>query len=294
VSSSNPLFLWVTRSAPLNMLTAKHLRAAGHNPMAIPVLETRPLPHRLNAFGASALVFTSPNGVRHHLFSSALRTVPVFAVGDRTASLAREAGYRSVRSAQGNVSDLLRLIRATLQPPGRIIHLCAVAPAGDLTGELNNAGFRAERLHVYETVPRGAEHLRPALASLPWSDGVIIHSPRAAEQVASFLADLGAGWSGTAYCISDAAAAPLRRLGVDTQVAPEPSDESLRSIIGTSAGVPTERFFHPFGPTSGSRATEDLHAANEGMLPSGTILPFRRRPTSWAVDPDDPLPPSAA
>ena len=293
--SRNPMFLWITRTSPLNMLTAKHLRAAGHNPMIIPVLETRPLPHRLNAFGADALVFTSPNAVRHHRFSPVFAMIPAFAVGDRTARLAREAGYRKVSSARGNRSDLRKLICEKLQPPGRIIHLCAVAPAGDLVGELSEAGFRAERLHVYETVPSGPEYLGAALAALPWSDGVIVHSPRAAEQVAPFIAGLGGRWSGTAYCISEAAAAPLRRLaGVRVEVAPEPNDASLRSIIGTASASPADPFLPRLDRFSGTRPAGDLRPANEAILPSDSIVPFPRRPVARNWDPDDPLPPSAA
>ena len=269
-----PLFLWVTRTSPFNLLTAKHLRAAGHNPLAIPVLETRPLAHRINAFGASAFIFTSPNGVRHHDYSPAFQAMTVFAVGDRTANLARETGYQRVYSAKGNALDLLDLIRRKLDPPARVLHLSAAEPAGDLIGGLQRAGYRAEAVHVYEAFASEAQSLRPALASLPWSDGVVIHSPRAGALVASFLSDLP-GWKGVAYCISDAAAAPIRQLeGIAVKVAPEPNDASLRSIIGAQ---PERR----------------LQAANESGPASDTVIPFRR-PQIWQVpEPDDP-PPSAA
>lgn len=263
------LFLWVTRTAPFAMLTAKHLHAAGHNPLVAPVLETKPLEHELEAESVDALVFTSPNGVRHHVFSSALRSVPVFAVGDRTAEAARQAGYENVFSARGDVRDLRDLICNQLAPRARLVHLSAAKPAGNLVAELRDAGFDARRVPIYDAVECGRDTLRPALAALPWIDGALIHSPRAGEIVARFLEEMGGRWSGTAYCISAAAAAPFERLGsITTRIAPRPNDAALRGIIG-------------------------LPPAPEAPLVSNVVaFPQMRAAEPW--EPDDPLPPTAA
>ena len=281
------LFLWVTRSAPFNLLTAKHLRAAGHNPLAKPVIETRPLAAAPIRGDATALVFTSPNGVRHHRFDPQCRKLPVFAVGERTASLALEKGYVRVYSAAGDRRDLARLIRARLEPSTNcIVHLSAEMPAGDLTGELGRCGFRAERVAVYETVVVGAENLRPALAALPWIDGILVHSPRAAECVARFLAEMGRPWKGSAYCISEAAAEPLRMIGVKVEVAPRPNDAALRSLIGgrdASEDCPADD------------RSENMRSDQTVEEPSGaTVLAFPRRPVRPLWDPNEPTPPSAA
>ena len=263
------LFLWVTRTAPFAMRTAKRLHAAGHNPLVAPVLETRPLEHELEAERVDALVFTSPNGVRHHVFSPALRSVPVYAVGDRTAEAAREAGYEEVFSASGDVRDLRALICNRLAPPARLVHLSAAKPAGNLVAELRGAGFDARQVPIYEAVECGRDTLRPALAALPWIDGALIHSPRAGEIVARFLEEMGGRWNGTAYCISAAAAAPFERLGgITTRIAPRPDDAALRGIIGLPPA--------PEAPqVSNVVAFPQIHAAEP-----------------W--EPDDPAPPTAA
>ncbi len=276
-----PLFLWVTRSSPFNFETAERLRAAGHNPLKIPVLRTRPLDHDIGTPGIDALVFTSPNGIRHHRFRPSLAAIPVFTVGDRTANLVREAGYGNVTSAGGDVVDLYELIRTRLVPPARIIHLSAAAPAGDLAGELRRLGFDAERRPVYETLDTEFPQLRPALAALPWIDGVIIHSPRAGARVASFLADLGDRWNGAAYCISEAAAAPLKRLGgVRTKVARRPNDRALRDLVLAMAN-----------DDRGKGKSDEIPTPAPGQ---GIVVPFRRPSPPPVPSPDDPVPPSAA
>jgi uroporphyrinogen-III synthase len=263
------LFLWVTRTVPFAMLTAKHLHAAGHNPLMAPVLETRSLPHRLEADGIDALVFTSPNGVRHHAFDPALSSVPVFAVGERTASTARQTGYENVLSAGGNVHDLRALICKRLTAPARLAHLSAAKPAGNLVAELCEAGFDARHIPIYEAVECGRDTLRPALAALPWIDGVLIHSPRAGAIVAGFLDEMGGHWDGIAYCISPAAAAPFERLrGIATRVAPHPNDAALRGIVGLPAAT--------------------------GLPPVSNVVAFPQLRTIQAWGPDDPVPPSAA
>lgn len=278
---ARPLFLWVTRSAPFNDETADRLQAAGHNPLKLPVLHTRPLEHERVPADVDALVFTSPNGIRHHRFCESLAGVPVFTVGDRTAQLARDAGYENVTSAGGDVVDLYDLMRTRLVPPARIVHLSAAAPAGDLVGQLRLVGFDAERRCVYESVDTEFVQLRPALAALPWVDGVIIHSPRAGRRVASFLADLSGRWNGAAYCISEAAAAPLKRLGgVRTEVARRPNDHALRDLVMAT-----------------TNEDQDKDSSDKASTPSrgeGVVVPFRRPNSPPAPHPDDPTPPSAA
>jgi len=66
--------------------------------------------------GMQALLFTSANGVRAFARLSAERRFPVFAVGDRTATVAREEGLTAIRSADGDVEDLIALTQTQLSP----------------------------------------------------------------------------------------------------------------------------------------------------------------------------------
>jgi hypothetical protein len=112
--------------------------------------------------GVAALAFTSVNGVAAFARLHGDRDRPVFAVGDRTARAAREAGFADVASADGDVEALAALILGqAARLDGAVLHPCALEPAGDLVSPLVAAGLSARRLAVYETVDRDPERPRP-------------------------------------------------------------------------------------------------------------------------------------
>lgn len=233
MKTPEPLFLWVTRSAPFAHLTAQHLRAIGHSPLVAPVLRILPIQASPPAEAPDMLVFTSRHGVRHHPFDPHLAHVPVLTVGDRTAKAAENAGYGKVLSADGNVTDLRDLILSRTSGSARIVHYGAREPAGDLIGELRAAGHAAERICVYASRETEAGELGAVAAALPWLDGILVHSPRAARCVAGFLGAPGRTWSGTIYCISEAAALPFAsHPGIVTVVAAKPNEQALLERLG--------------------------------------------------------------
>lgn len=238
MTTAKSLYLWVTRSAPFAHLTAQHLRAAGHSPLVAPVLGIVPAPASSPAEVPDMLVFTSRQGVRHHPLDTRFVHVPVFTVGDRTAKAAEAAGYDNVHSADGNVTDLANLILARATGAAHIVHYGAREPAGDLVGQLCAAGHRAERICVYASREAEAGELGAVTASLPWLDGILLHSPRAARRVAALLQASDWRWSGTAYCISEAAALPFAVLpGVRTAVAAKPNEQALLELLEERAST---------------------------------------------------------
>lgn len=227
---SKPMFLWVTRTAPYHLLTAHRLRAMGHRALAVPVLYVRSLPLQNIRQRPDALAFTSANGVRHHQFEPTWRELPVFAVGDHSAKAALRAGYRNVLSADGDVTDLQRLIENALPCPASLIHFSASEPSGDLAATLRQSGYGAERIATYETVPASDVQLEAAIASMPALDGIVAYSPRGARRVAEVIATTG--WCGTVFCISHACASQLRHLpGLVLQTAERPTEESLMNLL---------------------------------------------------------------
>ena len=220
--------IWVTRTAPDIARTAGRLEALGHDVVAVPVLAIRRVEGNARRLPA-AIVFSSANGVRHHHAHDALLGLPVFAVGDRTADVAREAGYRRVFSAEGDVGDLQRLIIRSL-PPSRIVHFCAREAAGDLAGFLGGRGYEVERRVVYATEPVPLRALVDVRRSLPAVDGIMLHSPRAAARVAKLL--VGARWSGIVWCISHACARELAGVpGITPYVAARPTEEAMIEMV---------------------------------------------------------------
>ena len=111
-----------------------------------------------------------------------------YCVGDRTAQVAREAGFR-VQSAQGDAEALLALILR--EKPQNLIHLRGREARGDLAQRLSAAGvFTQERVvYAQDAQPLSDE----AVAVLSGKAPVLVplFSPRSAEI-------LGAAWQGLA------------------------------------------------------------------------------------------------
>ncbi|HJS32954.1 MAG TPA: uroporphyrinogen-III synthase [Alphaproteobacteria bacterium] len=173
----------VTRPrADAEALAAK-LASLGHDAVLAPVFDIILAPSpELPLDGAQALLFTSANGVRAFIRASERRDLPVFAVGAATAATARELGFASVDSADGDVADLARLVAARLKPDGgHVLHVAGSEVAGDLAAALAASGFDASRAVLYRAEPRAALS-EECLAALRAGkiDAALFFSPRTA------------------------------------------------------------------------------------------------------------------
>ncbi|MHB8286997.1 MAG: uroporphyrinogen-III synthase [Caulobacteraceae bacterium] len=226
------LRVWVTRAQPGADETARRVRALGHHPVTAPVLEVRVLSPVIDLDGVDVLAFTSGNGVRAFAAASPRRDLPVFAVGDATAAVARTFGFGAVHSASGDVAALTRCIAKRRDvADAAVLHPCAVEPAGDLVGNLQRAGLTARAVAVYETV--GRETLPETLGGdLP--DAVLLQSPKAARMIARLLGGLDPAQIGrlTAIGLSPACLAPLQSLALARAVsAAQPTEDALLTCL---------------------------------------------------------------
>jgi uroporphyrinogen-III synthase len=224
------LRIWVTRTE--GEATAARLRELGHAPLLAPVLEARALPGEIDLQGVHALANNNRNGVRMFAGRCGRRDLPAFVVGEGTAAAAREAGFAEIRSADGNVEALVLLIRQAR--PGVVLHPSALEPAQDLARMLALRGVQACSCAVYETaaLPLHAAMMAALEADPAEIDAVLVHSPRGARQVAQLLAAQGGARDLEAFCISAAAAAPLRELNLrETHVAEFPNEASLLKLL---------------------------------------------------------------
>lgn len=282
--SFEPLLLWVTRSAPHNRRTERRLRAIGHNVIRVPVLEIEPVAQPAPAARPDAILFTSAHGVSHHPFQEEWAPIPVFTVGDRTAETALKAGYRDVRSARGDVTDLQKLVVTSVPRPALIVHFSAEQPAGDLCAYLEMSGYEAVRHVVYRSRAVSDADLGRAIGALPSLDGILVQSPKGARRVAELVAEHR--WSGRIFCISQGCAAELHHLPhVQIAVAVRPNEDSLMQLVGLAAGRKPRSAPRRLAAVDGSAPA--LLTANDNMRWSGAT---RSPPPDG---PDDP-PPSAA
>ena len=226
--------IWITRALPGAEETAARLRAMGLPPLVDPLLAVVPLSPAIDLEGVAALAFTSVNGVEAFSRLCADRARPVFAVGDRTARAAREAGFGEVASADGDVEALAALIVGrSARIDGAVLHPCALEPAGDLISPLTAAGLTARRVAVYETVERDPSP--DTLAELGTMAAVLLHSPRAARKLARVLEARPAP-SLRALCLSPSVAEALGTAERDGRLAsvafaPHPTETALLDLL---------------------------------------------------------------
>ena len=230
--------LLVTR--PEGEASAAALRARGHEVLLAPVLRIETLAAELGDGPWSALLLTSANAARAvatHARRDALVSLPLFAVGRRTAAAAREAGFTDVTSADGDQRELASLVAAQVKR-GPLLYLAGEDRAGDLAGDLAKHGLATEIAVVYRAVALSA--LPPAARQALGAgglDGVLHYSRRSAE---SFMgcarsADLlGAALAATHYCLSAEVAAPLSAAGARVRIAVRPTESALIDLIGSA------------------------------------------------------------
>ncbi len=226
--------IWITRAQPGADATADRVRALGHEAVVAPLLTVRPLSDvTVDLYGVSALAFTSANGVRAFADATGERGLKVFAVGAATAQAARAAGFKSVLSADGDVEALAEGIAARrTELKGAVLHPGAAEPAGDLCGALAGHGIDARGLILYETVPIAPDE--EMAASLARCDAVLLHSPRAAKELARYLKAHPAP-SLRALGLSKAVVSPLARTPLAVRAFPPfPMEGALLNLIDRS------------------------------------------------------------
>ncbi len=197
---------------------AGELIARGFQVVVEPLLDITPVPGvRVSTDGIQAILATSGNGIRALAGLHPERHLPVWAVGDASARVARQLGYAQVTSAGGDVASLAALVGRHLDPRhGALLYAAGTALAGDLSGLLSACGFAVRRAVLYQTVT--ADHLSEALTHILRTgalDVAVFFSPRTAAtfarlaEAAGVVENLAAS---DAYALSSAVAEQLAPL----------------------------------------------------------------------------------
>lgn len=232
-------------AAPL----AQALSDKGVDVTVEPLLTIHPITDApIDLDGVQALIFTSANGVRAFAALSERRDIGVLAVGNGTAAAARAAGFQNVESAGGDVHDLARLVKERLDPKnGALFHAAGSVVAGDLAGQLGQAGYELRRAVLYEAKPAEAlsESVVRALADRDF-DLVLFFSPRTATTFVELVRKTGdprllAGCAeATALCLSPAVAAAAGAISwKEVRSAAKPDLESMLRLVDEAVAAHT-------------------------------------------------------
>lgn len=212
--------LFILRPEPAAGETVARAQAQGLDAVSMPLFKLEPVPWDVpDAASFDALLLTSANAVTNAGPNLAdLRGLPVHAVGQATAEAARKAGFDIASTGDSGVERLLGSIEADL----RLLHLC-----GEHRREPDNPRQQIQPVPVY----RAAELPPPQAIDSIAGQSAAIHSPRAAERLASLVGERGLDKASVRLaCISDAAAEAAGDGWEAKQAAEKPTDEALLAL----------------------------------------------------------------
>ncbi len=232
--------LLVTRPEIEAEAIANSLVDIGHVPIIVPLLHVRYRICEIDLRNLQAVVITSKAALRwldSFDKKKQLLSLPVFVVGAASAKFARSIGFMNVFQGLGTAKELVPIIKMHSHcDKGVILHISGHDIAYNILPDLNELGFKTERVVVYETL---------ALDKLPQNvcdlitrqelDGVLLLSPKTSKiwvNLVSKVPDIVDLSYMTAYCLSTAVAEPLKNFkNISKKIAKKPNIEELLALI---------------------------------------------------------------
>jgi uroporphyrinogen-III synthase len=231
----------VTRPHPDDETSAAALRARGFEVLRAPMLRFEPVAfHDDTDARYGAVIVTSANalrGIEPHLKGSRLLKLPLFAVGEHSASVARGAGFEKVIPANGDAGRLRDLVLASvkskeLKKTSPLLYLAGADLARDLAGELGERGFTVITHTTYRMSPVSSlpREVSDAFAANR-VQAVLHYSRRSARAFLDAVRAAGVEISALAIpqcCISASVASVVRDAGAtQVTVAASPDENAL-------------------------------------------------------------------
>ena len=228
----------VTRPEPDASETAARLGALDIEGIACPLLVHQTLQTSLpEPAGFAAIAVTSSNALRALRERGVLERylkLPLYAVGGRTAAMARSLGFTTVTHAAGGFAALAELLAHT-PLAGPIFYPAARELAGDLARSLAPFGRMVITTEVYAMNP--VDTLPPAAAqgiSENAIDAVLLYSRRTAEtfvRLAEPHVDRLERRHIGMLCLSEAVAEPLVDAHfIRVSLAEQPSEQAMMGL----------------------------------------------------------------
>lgn len=226
-----PALLLVTRPEPAASETAAALRAAGYQVLVSPALIATAIePHDLSLPKTTVLIVTSPQAARFLNAWTALHAYQILAVGARTTTLLRAAGFTRVTDAGGDAAAILAL--TAKQKPQSYCLLGAPSTGRNLAMALLGQGHQVQRVSVYRIAPAAQLTLQAKAAfDIGTITHVLFYSARTAQSFLALVPTINLR-AVTALCFS-AAVAKAARAGTfgKVLVATRPTAEALQRLL---------------------------------------------------------------
>jgi uroporphyrinogen-III synthase len=235
----------VTRPAPDNEATASALRARGFEVLLAPMLRFEPVAFQEDKDAQyGAVLVTSANalrGIEPHLKGSRLLKLPLFAVGEHSASAAGGMGFENVIPAHGDAASLRDSVLASvkakeLKKTSTLLYLAGADLARDLAGELGERGFTVVTHTTYRMNPvAGLPRETSEAFAANRVEAVLHYSRRSARAFLEAVRTAGVEISALAIpqcCISAAVASVVRDAGATrVMTAASPDENALFEVL---------------------------------------------------------------
>ncbi len=227
----------ITRPVEDAAVLTQLLLARGCDVVHEPMFSIRFRSQTIDIADVQAVLISSANGARALAAATATRSVPVFAVGNASGKTCQEHGFNDVTIAGGTVTHLSRLVKNCLRPEnGALLHVTGSVTAGNLSGQLRQAGFVVRKTILYETHPTTTLATSQLIADGA-IDAALFYSPQTAAIFSTLVSRTGVGRglvSSRAYCLSEAVRYKLSELPWRLiRVATLPDQESLLNVFDT-------------------------------------------------------------
>lgn len=229
----------VTRPHPDAETTAAELRSKGFAVLLAPMLRLEPAAfHDDTKAQYAAIIVTSANALRaieSDLKGSRLLKLPLFAVGDHTAAIARNIGFEDVISAGGDAAALRQRILASVKAKSPrkaypLLYLAGADLARDLAADFRERGLTVVTQTTYRMIP--VSHLpRETCDAFAANqvEAVLHYSRRSARAFLEAIRTAGVEISALSvpqFCISESVASVVRDAGATQVKVTASADES--------------------------------------------------------------------
>jgi uroporphyrinogen-III synthase len=206
-----PCFL-VTRPLAEAQQTAARLHQLGFEAILAPMVVIQPIAiNQPLETGYQALLITSRHGLNQWAGGDPTRDKPVFCVGEASATLAHQLGYRQVITGNGNASQLEPLVAAALNPAnGALLHPTGEGFVAEDWVLLRHQGFAIHQPKLYRQIVQSRldDGATTALQQQKLS-GVLFYAPQTAGAYQRAVIQAGLGdlhQRLSAICLSPAVA----------------------------------------------------------------------------------------
>ena len=206
--------------------------ALGHQPMVLPLLKiVARAGIQIPIRSYQAICLTSANAVRVLNDVTAIKSIPLFAVGPQSLRMAIGKGFTKVEAQGGDVVGLHNYISDQLQAKnGPLLYLSGSETSGDLEGRLRQSGFEVERVITYDAVPASLSGHEEQIKT---ANAVVLYSPRSAKLWVQQIENLSFGMSAQTIkhiCLSANVAANLPQ-SWPRAIAAAPNEPSLLALL---------------------------------------------------------------